>query len=1103
MTKGAPTESNQSLRFNDDDAAYLSWTPASAGNRKTWTWSGWVKRGNLGTTQTLFEAASGSAPYTLFWFYGDTLNLSQDNGAGGVFYPSTNAVFRDVSAWYHIVLAVDTTQATSTDRIKIYVNGDLQTITNSYPSLNLDTWVNHTYQHRIGYRVQNAAPFDGYLSEVNFVDGLALDPTSFGETDDNGQWVPIIEPDVTYGTNGFYLPFTNDYSVEGFNTVTYRGNGGTQYVGGVGFDPDMVWIKERNGTYYHRIFDTVRGVTKEIFTNGIDAESTTSGSLTAFNPDGFTLGSNGPTNQSGSSFVAWSWDMGTGSPVSNTDGSITSTVKANPAYGQSIVSYTGNGSSGSVGHGLSATPEVIIVKNRSNTADWPVYFSGITSSTETVRLNSTLAKLTGRSEWNSTLPTSSVFSVGNDSSVNTNTDNYVAYCFHSVAGYSDFGFYTGNGSTTGPVVTTGFKPAFVMVKATSTTGGWRIWDATRNPTNPIDHTLHAHDSTVEDSYGSDEIDFLSDGFQPISTGSWQNSSGVTYIYMAFADKREAAFWLDQSGNNNDWTNNNMQESDISLDSPLNNFATANVLTKPSNVSYSEGNLKCVNTSNGDSQTESTIFVSTGKWYAEMAVNVLAASSNHNVGVTKTPQASAVTASTARFNGNGNAYKYGTNLGALGTTFAAGDILGMAYNADDQEFTLYKNNTLIYTITGLDNVAHTFYGGAYATNDAITFNFGQDSSFAGNKVAQGYQDANGIGDFYYEPPAGYLALCTDNLPDPAIADPSEHFNTVLYTGNASTQSITGVGFQPDFTWIKTRSIAYYHRVFDSVRGVANGLYTNATSAEATYASLDGVTSFDADGFSLDSKIGTNENSASYVAWNWKADNTSGTTNTDGSITSTVSANTTAGFSIVGYTGNGISGSTVGHGLTQFPQLILQKNRSAAIEWASFTTAIDGSYDYFYLDLANAAGNGGPDSNSSTVFTVYDNYTNQSGANHIAYCFHSVESYSKIGSFIGNGSTDGPFVYTGFRPAFVMLKRTDSAANWTIIDNTRSTYNVVNKALFPDLSIAEQEGTSSGYTMLDFLSNGFKYRQNTAAHNASGGTYIYMAFAENPFKYSNAR
>jgi len=322
--------------------------------------------------------------------------------------------------------------------------------------------------------------------------------------------------------------------------------------------------------------------------------------------------------------------------------------------------------------------------------------------------------------------------------------------------------------------------------------------------------------------------------------------------------------------------------------------------------------------------------------------------------------------------------------------------------------------------------------------------------------------------------------------------------VLYTGNASTQSITGVGFQPDFTWIKTRSIAYYHRVFDSVRGVANGLYTNATSAEATYASLDGVTSFDADGFSLDSKIGTNENSASYVAWNWKADNTSGTTNTDGSITSTVSANTTAGFSIVGYTGNGISGSTVGHGLTQFPQLILQKNRSAAIEWASFTTAIDGSYDYFYLDLANAAGNGGPDSNSDTVFTVYDNYTNQSGANHIAYCFHSVEGYSKIGSYTGNGSTDGPFVYTGFRPAFVMVKRTNNTGNWLIQNNKALGYNPSNSELYANLGNTEVTADRA-----DFLSNGFKPRVNSAENNASGSTYIYMAFAENPFKYSNAR
>jgi hypothetical protein len=263
----------------------------------------------------------------------------------------------------------------------------------------------------------------------------------------------------------------------------------------------------------------------------------------------------------------------------------------------------------------------------------------------------------------------------------------------------------------------------VLLKDTTNAGSyWEIHDNTRDVTNPNTARLFANDSGAELS-GAD-IDFNDTGFQIKTTDGTINSSGATIIYAAFADTREAAFWLDQSGNDNDWQPVNLDHNDTVADSPTDNFATLNPLTKRSSVAYSEGNLKVVSTSAANSQNESTIFVSTGKWYAEVTVNVLAASSNLNVGITKVAQADYSDANYVFFNGNGNAYRYGTNLGALGTSFSAGDVLGLAYNADDQEFTLYKNNTLIYTITGLNDVEHAFYGNAYAINDAITFNFGQ-------------------------------------------------------------------------------------------------------------------------------------------------------------------------------------------------------------------------------------------------------------------------------------------------------------------------------------------------------------------------------------------
>ena len=1109
---GAEAE-GQSLRFNDDDSAYLSWTPASAGNRKTWTWSGWVKRGNIGVRQTILATsnAAGNDYLGIEIQTGDTLLVSGNNGSASVQISlTTNAVFRDIASWYHIVLSFDTTQATSTDRVKLYINGVLQTFSSAtYPPLNYDSRINTTNSHNLGSFLPAAGLYlDGYLSEVNFIDGLALDPTSFGETDANGQWVPIIEPSVTYGTNGFYLPFTNDYEVEGFNTVTYRGNGSTQYIGGVGFEPDLVWIKSRNnGTAWHALVDSIRGNTKFLYSNVTNAEATSSVPFKSFDADGFSVGSDtttARTNVSGETYVAWAWDAGTGSAASNTDGSITSSVKANPDYGFSIVSYTGNGTAGAtIGHGLSSAPEIIITKNRDIVSNWFTFVSELGAG-KSLLLNLTNASYTGTTIWNDTAPTASVFSVGTANETNGSTRDIIAYCFHSVAGYSDIGSYTGNGSSTGPTVTTGFKPAFVMIKRTDYTAGWIMFDNTRTPYNPLDKYLRADSNAADVTSSVYNVDFNSDGFQLTGTGNDINQSGGTYIYMAFADKREAAFWLDQSGNNNDWTNNNMQESDISLDSPTNNFATIDPLGSVAGV-FSEGNLKYVSSADTGN---STMGLGSGAFYFEVLV-----SSNNNsyigicdvsVGMNPNRGGGWTSHGAIAYKANGDEYELtiggSATTRSYGSSYTSGDIIGVACDVDADTITFYKNGVSQGTTT--EGPSYISSGGVYGAlfygnTSTLIANFGQDSSFAGNKVAQGNQDANGKGDFYYEPPAGYLALCTDNLPDPAIADGTEHFNTVLYTGDGSTQSITGVGFQPDFTWIKERPTSSYHAIYDVVRGNSKALSSNATDADYDQSSDLGLESFDTDGFTVDypntGNFYINRNSESYVAWNWKADNTSGASNTDGSITSTVSANTTAGFSIVTYDSD--PSGTVGHGLSEAPQLIIEKKRDATSDWIVGHTAVDGSYDYVRLNTTASNANSAVAAPTSTVFTP--NVTSNSM---IAYCFHSVESYSKIGSFTGNGSTDGTFVYTGFKPAFILWKRTSSTSNWIIWDDERSPYNQVNTVLFPDSNSAESTNTAYG---LDMLSNGFKMRTSNATINGSGSTYIYMAFAESPFKYSNAR
>jgi len=327
----------------------------------------------------------------------------------------------------------------------------------------------------------------------------------------------------------------------------------------------------------------------------------------------------------------------------------------------------------------------------------------------------------------------------------------------------------------------------------------------------------------------------------------------------------------------------------------------------------------------------------------------------------------------------------------------------------------------------------------------------------------------------------------------INKPSDYFNTVLWTGDGTTKDITGVGFQPDWVWAKKRSATGFHALADSVRGGTKNIFSNSSGAEETNAT-DWILSFASDGFGVNSGGNLNQSSVTYVAWNWLASNSTAS-NTDGSITSTVSANTTSGFSIVSYTGTG-SNATVGHGLGVVPKIIIVKRRDGAGDWTIYNEAI-GNTNFLRLNStlvstsqATYWNNTSPTSSVFTVGSAGD--VNTSSGTHIAYCFADVKGYSKFGSYTGNGSSDGTFVYTGFKPAFVIVKRTDSANAWHLFDNKRNTFNPNDKGLFPDTTDAENTGNQ-----IDFLSNGFKFYSADGGYNASGGSYIYMAFAEEPF------
>jgi len=330
--------------------------------------------------------------------------------------------------------------------------------------------------------------------------------------------------------------------------------------------------------------------------------------------------------------------------------------------------------------------------------------------------------------------------------------------------------------------------------------------------------------------------------------------------------------------------------------------------------------------------------------------------------------------------------------------------------------------------------------------------------------------------------------------------SEYFNSVLYTGNGSTQSITGVGFQPNFSWIKQRSGTAVHLLQNDIVAGGLGRFLSSDSANVEQGLANLVTSYDLDGFSIGNNTSINNSGGNFVGWSWKAGGTA-SSNTDGSITSSVSANTTSGFSIVTWTGTGAN-ATVGHGLTSAPQMIILKNRDSAENWIVGNTSL-GWTKYLALNLTDATTtasniwqNTAP---TSSVFSIGDSgKVNGSGNGIVAYCFAEKKGFSKFGKYTGNGSADGTFVYTGFKPAFVMIKRDGSGENWTIRDNKRDGFNITNKTLKPNTSDAE---ASTSDFDIDLLSNGFKLRSNSGHSNSSGQTNIYMAFAENPLVGTN--
>ena len=613
------------------------------------------------------------------------------------------------------------------------------------------------------------------------------------------------------------------------------------------------------------------------------------------------------------------------------------------------------------------------------------------------------------------------------------------------------------------------------------------------------------------------------------TGVWNPKAysgtyGTNGFYLNFKDPTSTTtIGYDYSGNSNNWTSIQVSVTpgttyDSMVDVPTNygtdtagtgatargNYAVLNA-TQPTGATYSNGNLFCSGTVTCGGV--SSLAMPSGKWYAEV---VYASGSNANIvgimnasvsDIANQDPSRASTGGVGYYALNGNKY-IETTASAYGATYTTGNVIGIAVDMDNNTVEFFKDGTSQGVISTTINTTPKVFtsGNRSPAAHSETWNFGQ-RPFT-------YQTPG-----TNRPAATFKALCTQNLPTATVSNGANYMAATLYTGSAGTQSITntfnGVSFQPDFVWVKDRTTSQDHKLTDSVRGVTKGLISNTTGAETTDAN--GVTAFNSNGFSLGTgtRSYSDSNGDSYVGWQWKA---SGSTvsNISGSITSTVSANTTAGFSVVTYTGTGAN-ATVGHGMNATPAMIMVKNRdSGAIGGAVYHTSM-GATKYLKLfqtttgtdgeAIDNTAWNGSSPTFNTSVFSVGSLNRTNSSQQMVVYCFAAISGYSAFGSYTGNSAADGPFVYCGFRPRWVMVKRTDAAgARWAMADTSRSPYNVGSQMLYADAANMEDTGGGATY---DIVSNGFKIRAVDSNWNTSGGTYIYAAFAENPFTLARAR
>ena len=931
------TQLNNSVRFDDNRVAFLTRIPSSAaGDRRTWTWSAWVKRGNLSYNQAvLFSAAqsqtaSKGTTDARFVFGSDDKIYFDIAGFGNL---GTAAVFRDTTAWYHVVAVLDTTQATQSDRLKIYVNGIQQSLSGGLTINQNDEFaVNNNVIQYLGYFYRQSWVFDGYLSDIHFIDGQALTPTSFAE-EYYGVWATKAYSG-SYGTNGFHLDFETDSQDSSGNNNHWIPNS----LGG-----SLVKYSGSNLDYPNNLYKI------------LDGDNSTAASI------------QGPNTSTSASFI-----YTPATPIT-----VSSSLKFKYSTGQTDCKYKINGGS-------------YVNLGSSGTVDFDTGFTGTLTSIE----------------W------------------------YVA-----------------------------------------------------------------------------------------------NSNSLISIYDLRVDDVQVI-------------NYDIGYDDVP-DSPTNNFATWSSLTMTNAGQLQNGNLKGAPEDN--KQIKSTFSMPSGKWYWE---NKIVSGSAFCAGICPvdlsqdTTATNSASSDTVQLYYDGRLFLDGVSQGTI-TTFSSSDIIGVTYDASIRQVTFYKNGSQIgqYTAPSTTRI-YTPFISAGGVNAFTHSNFGQDDTFGGTVTAGGNADGNGIGNFKYSVPSGFLALCSKNLAESTMNTslddrPEDYMNKLLYTGTGTTHNVTGVGFQPDFVWIKNRdSGSDYHNLYDSVRGINLRLYSNDTNAEEAGH----LTSFNSDGFTLDtSNSNVNGSSTNYVAWNWKAGGAPTASNvaTSGAMTANsvslngtlqsaytpdasvtqyptkMSINTKTGFSIVSWTGNGSAGTWLPHGLNSTPEMMILKGLDNRV-WSVYHKNLTSAANYLQFNSTNGESADGSMFNSvppNDKRFVVGSYNVVSNVNYIGYFWHSVPGYSRIGFYQSSGFADGVFVELGFKPAWVLIKSATAGRNWTIWDNVRGHASSVGAGNNPNTTTLfanapNAETHNAGYAV-DFTANGFKTRGQGGELNTTNEKMMFMAFAEDPFKYSEAK